>query len=63
MSQAAVQGGLDAIHIHGSVGINSGLGIEQMLRDSGLNFTTADSMGEAADKVVALATDIAKPRA
>jgi succinyl-CoA synthetase beta subunit len=27
---------------------------KQMLRDSGLNFTTADSMGEAADKVVAL---------
>ena len=26
-----------------------------MLRDSGLSFTTADSMGEAADKVVALA--------
>jgi alkylation response protein AidB-like acyl-CoA dehydrogenase len=34
VSQAAVQGGLDAIHIHGSVGINSGLGIEQMLRDA-----------------------------
>src|SRR5687767_13776600 len=28
---------------------------KQMLRDSGLNFTTADTMGEAADKVVALA--------
>jgi succinyl-CoA synthetase beta subunit len=27
---------------------------KQMLRDSGLNFTTADSMGEAADKVVSL---------
>ena len=27
---------------------------KQMLRDSGLNFTTADTMGEAADKVVAL---------
>jgi len=27
---------------------------KQMLRESGLNFTTADSMGEAADKVVAL---------
>jgi succinyl-CoA synthetase beta subunit len=27
---------------------------KQMLKDSGLNFTTADSMGEAADKVVAL---------
>jgi hypothetical protein len=26
-----------------------------MLKESGLNFTTADSMGEAADKVVALA--------
>jgi succinyl-CoA synthetase beta subunit len=28
---------------------------KQMLKDSGLNFTTADTMGEAADKVVALA--------
>jgi succinyl-CoA synthetase beta subunit len=28
---------------------------KRMLRESGLNFTTADSMGEAADKVVALA--------
>jgi succinyl-CoA synthetase beta subunit len=28
---------------------------KQMLRESGLNFTTADSMGEAADRVVALA--------
>jgi succinyl-CoA synthetase beta subunit len=27
---------------------------KQMLRDSGLNFTTADSMGEAAERVVAL---------
>ena len=27
---------------------------KQLLRESGLNFTTADSMGEAADKVVAL---------
>ena len=27
---------------------------KQMLRDSGLNFTTADSMGEAAEKVVSL---------
>jgi succinyl-CoA synthetase beta subunit len=27
---------------------------KQMLKDSGLNFTTADSMGEAAEKVVAL---------
>ena len=27
---------------------------KKMLRESGLNFTTADSMGEAADKVVAL---------
>ena len=26
-----------------------------MLRESGLNFTTADSMGEAADEVVQLA--------
>ena len=28
---------------------------KKMLKESGLNFTTADSMGEAADKVVALA--------
>jgi succinyl-CoA synthetase beta subunit len=28
---------------------------KQMLHDSGLNFTTADTMGEAADRVVALA--------
>jgi succinyl-CoA synthetase beta subunit len=28
---------------------------KQMLRDSGLNFTTADAMGDAAEKVVALA--------
>jgi succinyl-CoA synthetase beta subunit len=28
---------------------------KRMLRESGLNFTTADTMGEAADKVVALA--------
>jgi succinyl-CoA synthetase beta subunit len=28
---------------------------KRMLRDSGLNFTTADSMGEAAERVVALA--------
>ena len=34
-------------------GTNVELG-KQMLRDSGLNFTTADSMGEAAEKVVAL---------
>ena len=34
-------------------GTNVDLG-KQMLRESGLNFTTADSMGEAADKVVAL---------
>jgi alkylation response protein AidB-like acyl-CoA dehydrogenase len=34
VSQAAVQGGLDAIHIHGSTGINSEYGIEQMLRDA-----------------------------
>ena len=36
-------------------GTNVELG-KQMLRESGLNFTTADSMGEAAEKVVALAT-------
>ena len=34
-------------------GTNVELG-KQMLKDSGLNFTTADSMGEAAEKVVAL---------
>jgi succinyl-CoA synthetase beta subunit len=28
---------------------------KRLLRESDLNFTTADSMGEAADKVVALA--------
>jgi len=28
---------------------------KRMLRESGLSFTTADSMGEAAEKVVALA--------
>lgn len=32
--QAAVQGGLDALHIHGSIGINAENGIEQMLRDA-----------------------------
>ena len=40
-------------------GTNVELG-KQMLKDSGLNFTTADSMGEAAEKVVALS---AQPRA
>jgi succinyl-CoA synthetase beta subunit len=30
---------------------------KQMLADSGLNFTTADTMGEAADRVVALSKD------
>ncbi len=35
-------------------GTNVELG-KQMLADSGLNFTTADTMGEAADRVVALA--------
>lgn len=34
VSEAAIQGGLDAIHIHGSVGINNEYGIEQMLRDA-----------------------------
>jgi alkylation response protein AidB-like acyl-CoA dehydrogenase len=34
VSQAAVMGGLDAIHIHGSTGINCEHGIEQMLRDA-----------------------------
>lgn len=34
VSQAAVMGGLDAIHIHGSAGINCEHGIEQMLRDA-----------------------------
>ena len=32
---------------------------KRMLRESGLNFTTADSMGEAADRVVALASTTA----
>jgi succinyl-CoA synthetase beta subunit len=35
-------------------GTNVELG-KQMLRDSKLNFTTADTMGEAAEKVVTLA--------
>jgi len=44
-------------------GTNVELG-KQMLKDSKLNFTTADSMGEAAEKVVALAgTATARPRA
>jgi alkylation response protein AidB-like acyl-CoA dehydrogenase len=34
VSQAAVMGGLDAIRIHGSTGINCEYGIEQMLRDA-----------------------------
>jgi succinyl-CoA synthetase beta subunit len=34
-------------------GTNVELG-KQMLKDSGLNFTTADTMGEAAERVVAL---------
>lgn len=34
VSQAAVMGGLDAIHIHGSAGISCQYGIEQMLRDA-----------------------------
>ncbi len=34
ISQAAVLGGLDAIHIHGSSGVNSENGIERMLRDA-----------------------------
>jgi succinyl-CoA synthetase beta subunit len=44
-------------------GTNVELG-KQMLHESGLNFTTADSMGEAAEKVVKLAAELpAKPRA
>ena len=35
-------------------GTNVELG-KQMLKESGLNFTTADTMSEAAEKVVALA--------
>ncbi len=34
VSEAAVLGGLDAIHIHGSTGLNSEYGVEQMLRDA-----------------------------
>jgi alkylation response protein AidB-like acyl-CoA dehydrogenase len=34
ISEAAVQGGLDAIHIHGSTGIACEAGIERMLRDA-----------------------------
>jgi succinyl-CoA synthetase beta subunit len=36
---------------------------KQMLRDSGLNFTTADGMGEAAERVVALAIAAPGPKA
>jgi len=32
---------------------------KEMLRESGLNFATADSMGEAADTVVKLAQGVA----
>ena len=35
---------------------------KRMLKESGLNFTTADSMGEAADKVVALAARLGDSR-
>jgi succinyl-CoA synthetase beta subunit len=42
-------------------GTNVELG-KQMLRESGLNFTTADSMGEAAEKVVALTHQISDSR-
>ena len=35
---------------------------KQMLRDSGLNFTTADAMDEAAERVVALAAAAGAPR-
>lgn len=34
VSEAAVQGGLDAIHIHGARGFSEEYGIEQMLRDA-----------------------------
>ncbi len=34
VSEAAIQGGLDAIHVHGSIGINNQYGIEQMLLDA-----------------------------
>lgn len=34
VSEAAILGGLDAVHIHGSLGINSEYGIETMLRDA-----------------------------
>ncbi|MGE5837564.1 MAG: ADP-forming succinate--CoA ligase subunit beta [Acidobacteriota bacterium] len=42
-------------------GTNVALG-KQMLRESGLNFTTADSMGEAAEKVVALTHQVSDSR-
>jgi succinyl-CoA synthetase beta subunit len=42
-------------------GTNVELG-KQMLRESGLNFTTADSMGEAAEKVVALTHQVSDSR-
>jgi alkylation response protein AidB-like acyl-CoA dehydrogenase len=34
ISEAAVAGGLDAIRIHGSLGIDSEYGVERMLRDA-----------------------------
>jgi len=35
---------------------------KRMLKESGLNFTTADSMGEAAEEVVALAETTTRAR-
>lgn len=34
VSEAAIQGGLDAVHIHGAQGFTRGYGVEQMLRDA-----------------------------
>lgn len=34
VSEAAIQGGLDAIHIHGAAGFDGDAGIERMLRDA-----------------------------
>ncbi len=34
VSEAAIQGGLDAIHIHGAIGLENECGIERMLRDA-----------------------------
>ena len=50
---------LSCVNLFGSVAIRmEGTNVDEgkrMLKESGLNFSTADSMGEAADVVVGLA--------